>query len=171
VRGTAVVDLAAHASVLGLVLTSRLIPGPGRLRDAGQLRYLNAYREVVAGAGWRFQLEARVGASGDPRAIDLLLVRGRIRVAHEFVTRLRDVQAQVRPMLRKAEDARVDALVLVLADTRTNREAVAQAGGSLRELFPLGSRAVLAAIRAGRAPAADGLLFVRALPPRLAGRA
>jgi transcriptional regulator with XRE-family HTH domain len=91
VRGTAVVDLAAHASALGLVFASRLVPGPGRLRDAGQVRYINAYREAISGSGWALQLEARVGGSGDPRAIDLLLVHGRARVAHEFVTRLRDV--------------------------------------------------------------------------------
>lgn len=157
-----------HASVVGLALTSRLVPGPGRLRDAGQLRYINAYRDAIAGGGWQFRLEAQVGGPRDPRAFDLVLVRGSARVAHEFVTRLRDVQAQLRPMLRKVEEARISVLVLVLADTRANRQAVAEAGAALREVFPLGGRAVLSALRAGLMPAANGLVFIRAaqrLPP------
>lgn len=51
-------------------------------------------------------------------------------------------------------------MILVLPDTRHNRAAVAAAQATIRPAFPLDSRQVLAALRAGAAPAANGILFV-----------
>ena len=99
--------------------------------------------------------------SGDLRAFDLVLRRGKLSVAHEFISRLSNVQAQVRPLLQKQRDAGADCLVLVVRDTNENRRAVRAAGAALGDLFPLGTRAVLAAIRDVQGPAANGLVFWR----------
>ncbi len=152
-------DLATQAVAVGLRLSTKLYPVGGSLRDANQLTMINRYREVVAPGGWAIKLEAPVGGTGDLRAFDLVLSRPPIYVAHEFVSRLRDVQAQIRPLIRKQHDSGIQRLVLVVAATHANRRAVAEAGLILGEAFPLGTRTVLAALRAGRAPAANGLVF------------
>jgi hypothetical protein len=50
---------------------------------------------------------------------------------------------------------------MLMADTTHNRDAVRAAGQTLRATFPLGTRAVMAAMAAGRAPAEDGLVLLR----------
>lgn len=159
-RRVTVEDLAAHAAAVGLKLSTHLYPTAGRLRDTRQLEMINRYRLLVASGGWRISLEAPVGGAGDLRAFDLVLSRAAVHVAHEFVSRLRDVQAQIRPLLHKQRDSRMSRLVLVVAGTNANRRAVAEAGPALREPFPLGSRTVLAALRAGRDPGANGLVLL-----------
>lgn len=158
-RRVTVEDLAAHAAAVGLRMSTRLYPAGGRLRDARQLGMINRYRAILVPGGWSAALEVPVGPSGDLRAFDLVLTRGSIRIAHEFVSRVRDVQAQIRPLLRKQHDSGIARLVLVVAGTNANRRAIAEAGPALREQFPLGSRAVLAALRAGRDPGANGLVL------------
>ena len=162
VRTIGLTDLAIMSASVGLAMRCNLFPAPGRLRDAGQLRYINAYCELVRAGGWQPQIEAPVGGPGDLRAFDLLMARPGRRVAHEFITRLRDVQAQVRPILRKARDAQVDALVLAVADTHANRRAIKEAGQALATAFPLRTRSVLEAMRAGQVPPAAGLVLVEA---------
>jgi hypothetical protein len=111
--------------------------------------------------GWSCRIEDPVPITGDLRAFDLMLRAPGRRVAHEFVSRLHDAQAQVRPILQKQRDAGVDSLLLVLKDNAQNRRAVAEAGAALVDLFPLGSRAVLGALRSGRDPGANGIIFWR----------
>jgi len=156
----AIEDLAAHAAAVGLKLSTRLYPAAGRLRDARQLGMISHYRSIVERGGWRTNLEVPVGPSHDLRAFDMVLSRASVRVAHEFVSRLRDVQAQIRPLVRKQHDSGVGRLVLVVAGTTANRRAVAEAGAALRASFPLGSRTVLAALRSGRDPGANGLVLL-----------
>ena len=104
-RRVAIEDLAAQAAAVGLKLSTQLYPAAGRLRDASQLQMINRYRETVAPGGWMIRLEVPVGGAGDLRAFDLVLSRPPTYVAHEFVSRLRDVQAQIRPLLRKQQDS------------------------------------------------------------------
>lgn len=156
----AIEQLAAHAAAVGLRLSTHLYPGAGWLRDARQLAMINRYRRLIAPCRWSIALEVPVGGSRDLRAFDLVLAQGSVRVAHEFVSRLRDVQAQIRPLLSKQHDSGVRRLILVVAATHANRRAVAEAGPALRVAFPLGSRTVLAAIRAGRDPGANGLVLL-----------
>jgi len=54
----------------------------------------------------------------------------------------------------------VDHVVLLLADTRRNREALAVAREALRGAFPRDSRAMLAALAAGRDPGASGIIIL-----------
>lgn len=160
VRRVGVEDLATHAAAVGLKLSTKLYPGSGRLRDAVQLEMIRRYLASVKQGGWSAALEVPIGPSGDLRAFDLVLARPSVRVAHEFVSRLRDVQAQIRPLLRKQQDSEIARLVVVVAGTNANRRAVAEADPVLRESFPLVSRTVLAALRSGRDPGANGLVLL-----------
>jgi hypothetical protein len=49
--------------------------------------------------------------------------------------------------------------ILLLRYTRHNRRIVAESP-ELRRAFPLGSRQILTALRAGRDPGGDGILFL-----------
>lgn len=88
-----------------------------------------------------------------------MLVRDDARIGVEAVTRLLDAQAQARSILQKEEAMGLGCMVLVLADTRLNRLAARAGSATLGPAFPLGSRAVLADLRAGRPPGANGLAF------------
>ena len=153
-------DIAAYAAAVGLRLSFGLYPTGGRLRDARQVQMIDTYRRLIEPGRWHLRIESPVGPPGDLRAFDLLASHGRLFVAHEFISRMRDAQAQIRPLMLKQRDARVDRLVLVVGATHGNRRAVAEAGTALRESFPLGTRAVLAALRAGRDPGNNGLVFI-----------
>lgn len=154
-------ELACFASVVGLRYSGRLFVGTTRLRDATQLAMINGYRQFADRHGWSCRIEQPMPISGDLRAFDVVLRRGKLAVAHEFVSRVSNVQAQVRPLLQKQRDAGADCLVLVVRDTNENRRAVRAAGAVLVDLFPLGTRGVLAAIRRGERPTANGLVFWR----------
>ena len=149
------------AAVVGLRYSGRFFVGAVRLRDASQLEMINGYRSLAAGWGWNCRIEDPVPITGDLRAFDLMLRAAGLRVAHEFISRLHDAQAQVRPILRKQRDSGIESLVLVLKDNAANRRAVGEAGAALLDLFPLGSRAVLDALRSGLEPGGNGIVFWR----------
>ena len=138
-----------------------MFPGSARLRDSTQLERINAYRRLAAGWGWSSTIEDPLPLTGDLRAFDLVLHSGRVRIAHEFVSRLHDLQAQVRPILRKQRDAGVGSLVVVVKDTMENRRLHREAGRALDDHFPLSPRDLLQSIRHRRDPGANGILFWR----------
>lgn len=147
-------------ATVGLDVTIRAYPGGSPLRDAGQLRVLARARARI-GESWSWRTEKPV--SNDPRdrrASDAVISRGGHSVGIEVITRLTDVQAQVRSALLKQQAASLEQMVLVMADSRHNRMAVAAAAPTLTPAFPLGPRAVLGALRQGRAPGSNGLVFV-----------
>jgi transcriptional regulator with XRE-family HTH domain len=155
-------ELSLFASVVGLRYSGRLFVGGARLRDATQVATIDSYRAFARAHGWSCRVEDPIPISGDLRAFDLMLGADGIRVAHEFVSRLRDAQAQVRPMLAKQRDAAVTSLILVLRDTVENRLAVREAGPMLRDVFPLEGRAALQAIRTTSDPGGNAIVFWRA---------
>jgi len=159
-RRLAVLDLAAHAAAVGLKLSMSLYPAGGRLRDARQLEMINRYRRRVAPGGWSAVLEAPAGGAGDLRAFDLVLSRGQIKIGHEFISRLRDVQAQIRPIQLKQRDSGISRVVLVLAATNANRRAADEAGQALLDAFPLPTKSVVRALVRGNDPGANGIVWL-----------
>ena len=117
------IRLVRVAAVVGLEVSIRAFVGERTLSDAGQLQLLARLRQRLASAGWVWRTEAAV-ARGDRRAFDAVLQSSGGAIAIEAVTRLVDAQAQVRAILLKQRDASIACVVLVLADTRHNREAV-----------------------------------------------
>lgn len=158
VTGLTIVTAAQLLAVVGRDLSVRVYPGGAPARDAAQLAILGRVRAYVSPA-LRWRTEVPVPILGDQRAIDLVIDGPGVSVAIECISRLDDAQAAERAARLKQRDAGLQCLVLALADTRHNRGAVAGAP-SVRSSFPASAREVLAALRAGRQPAGDGIVFV-----------
>jgi transcriptional regulator with XRE-family HTH domain len=152
-------SLAVHAAAVGLRLSVKLWPVGGGLRDAAQARYVAAFVGRV-GRLWHVALEAPMPIAGDLRAVDVLLVRGQVRVAVEVITRVADLQAQVRAAQLKARDIGATRLLLVVAGTHANRRTLAGAGTTLIAAFDLDSRRLMAELGAGRDPGRDGIVVL-----------
>jgi transcriptional regulator with XRE-family HTH domain len=151
-------DLAHHGAAVGLRLHARFYPSGSGLRDEAQLALLRRFRARI-GDRWRWQLEAPLNVPSDQRAFDVLLTGSETQVAVEAITRLRDAQAQLRAASLKQREGGIARLVILLSATRHNRAAVASAE-VLATTFPLGTRAMLAALSQGVDPGDDGIVLL-----------
>lgn len=157
-RDLGVIELGRLGASVGIDITVRAYTGQSALRDAGQVALLNRFHDVI-GPGLRWSPEAMV-APGDQRAFDVLVGVPPRCAAVEAFTRLRDVQSQVRSVVAKQETAGIAVLILVIAATRTNRQALREAGAVLRDAFPLSTRAVLGSFRRAEIPQANGIVLI-----------
>jgi transcriptional regulator with XRE-family HTH domain len=151
--------IATHAAAVGLALSVKLWPAGGGIRDEAQARYIARFVARV-GRAWRVQLEAPVPISGDLRAADILLTSRTLRIAVEVITRLSDLQAQLRAARAKARDLGAGRLVIVVAATHANRRALAVARGALVATFDMDSQRVLSQLAAGRDPGRDAIVML-----------
>jgi transcriptional regulator with XRE-family HTH domain len=152
--------LAVHAAAVGLRLSLKLFPVGGGIRDEAQARYIRALLARVR-QGWRVTLEAGIPRFGDLRAVDILLISGAARIAVEVITRVGDLQAQLRSARLKARDIGATRLVLVVADTHANARVVDALRSMLAPDFELDARRVLGDLEAGREPSRDALILLR----------
>jgi transcriptional regulator with XRE-family HTH domain len=161
VRSPNLGDLGAVAGVLGLSVRIGSFPLGQPIADGVQLRLLSAFRDRLSpSVGWR--AEVPLPMSGDTRAWDAIVTPRDGWTAVEGISRLGAIDATVRrAKLKLRDDPRVERLVLVVLDTNRNRAALAAAMPTIRSDFPLDTRAVLAALRAGHAPAANGIVLMR----------
>ena len=153
-------ELAVVAACVGLHVSAQTHPAGSLLRDQRQVRLINEFVARVRPAGWALRTEAPVGDPRDHRAVDLVLRRGAVIIAVEAVSRLRDAQAQLRPLMLKAQAIRATRLVLLVAATAGNRRAIAEAGEALRASLPLGTQRTLGSLRSGRDPGANGIVLL-----------
>ncbi len=151
--------LAIHAAAVGLRLSVKLWPVGGGVRDAAQARYVARFVARI-GRAWTVALEVPIPQPGDLRAVDVLLSRPDARIAVEVITRLADVQAQVRAAQLKARDVGATRLLLVVAGTHANRDALAATRSGLVAAFDLDTRRVLADLAAGRDPGRDSIVVL-----------
>jgi transcriptional regulator with XRE-family HTH domain len=159
--GISGLSLSLHAAAVGLRLSAQLWPVGAAIRDAAQARYIAAFVARV-GVRWRVRLEATVPVPGDLRAADILLANDAARVVVEVLTRLTDLQAQLRSAQAKARDLDAPRLVIVVAATHANRRALAATRPTLADSFDLDSRAVIAALARGRDPGRDAIVLFTA---------
>jgi hypothetical protein len=89
----------------------------------------------------------------------MVLRRGAVSVGVEAISRLRDVQAQVRAARLKQKDAEIQRLILLIAATHANRRALT-AAGPMRADFALTTRDALAALGAGGDPGDDAIVLL-----------
>ncbi len=158
-RGLTLDQACRAAAAVGLRLTARAWPDGDPVRDAAQLRLLRRFQErLPPGATWL--TEVPLPLPGDRRAWDAVLGLGGRRAGCEAETSLRDVQALERRLALKLRDGDVDVLVLLLADTAANRQGLAAHRQDLRALLPMDGRDVLACLRAGHLPQANGLVVL-----------
>ena len=146
------------AAVLGMQLSVRLYPVGRPLRDAAQLALLERLRAALApGLSWR--TETPVPVTGDLRAWDASIGGVGWTAFVDAETRIRDVQALQRRTELKRRDTGTDRVVLLIADTRSNRAILT----SLREPIvadALAGRTILAALSDGRDPGGSGVLLL-----------
>jgi hypothetical protein len=152
-------QVASACAAVGLKFVARAYPDADPVRDAGHARLLERLRAVLHKlAVWRTEVPLPI--PGDLRAWD-----GQIRLAGAVIgieaeMRLADVQALERRIALKQRDGGVDRVILLVADTRGNRRVLALHREALRARFPLDTRAVLAALREGDVPAANGIVVL-----------
>jgi transcriptional regulator with XRE-family HTH domain len=162
------VDSALLMQMLGHKLVLNWYPVGGELRDAGYAALVSTLLTILPSHVPR-KVEAPIPLPGDLRAWDLLLRLGEARCGVAVETRLRDWQALYRREEQKARDSGVDRILFVLLDSHANRSAVAAAGRAIRDALPIDGRTVWPALRAGRDPGANGLVFLTAqstpIPP------
>ena len=151
--------VATVLAVVGLELSVRAYPAGAPIRDAAHVRLLARFRARI-GPGWQWRPEVPIGGSGDLRAWDGVLRRDGRVVAVEAETRLHDVQALLRRIAAKRRDGAADRLVLVVADTRSNRDVVRVARAEFLAAFPGGGRISWQALGAGLSPPEDALVLV-----------
>jgi transcriptional regulator with XRE-family HTH domain len=165
-RGTlpnvSVDHISRLAAVVGLDARLRLYPGPDPLRDAGSVAAIDRFRRRL-GPGLVLRTEVPLPRSGDLRALDGVIdeLRGLERqMPLEVETRLNDLQGQSRRLALKIRDAGFDHWILVVSDTRHNRQVVHEAAALLRGTFPVTARVALAALREGRHPGGSAIVLV-----------
>jgi transcriptional regulator with XRE-family HTH domain len=157
-RTLSIESAAKVASVLGLALSVGLYPAGPPVRDRAHLALIERLRVRVS-PDLRWRTEVPVPIAGDLRSADIVINGRSFGILGEAETRLYDVQALERRIGAKQRDLALERVVLLLADTATNRRVVA----SLPELarrFPVSARACLRALAEGRDPGGDAIVFL-----------
>jgi len=150
--------LSSIAAAVGQDLRLRAFPSGDAIRDAGSARLLERLRkELHPTIRWRS--EVPLPTAGDLRAWDAVISGPGWRLAVEAETVLTDVQAVERRLSLKRRDGGVEHVLLLIADTPRNRRAGAAAPAAFSDLSGR-PREVLAALRAGRDPGTNTLLFL-----------
>ena len=150
----------SHAAAVGLKASLKFYPVGGAIRDEAQASYIARFVKRI-GHGWRVRLDVPIPLPGDLRAVDVLLQNSACRMIVEVITRLRDLQAQLRAAQLKQRDMGADRLILVVAGSHANRVALAAARATLLATFELDTRRVLASLAAGEDPGRDAVIVLR----------
>jgi transcriptional regulator with XRE-family HTH domain len=157
--GGAIDQYAQAAAALGLRLWFGLYPDGEPVRDAPQLRLEERFRHRLH-PSLRIRTEVLMGLPNDMRAWDMSVTGADWSIRVEAESRLYDVQAQTRRIELKRHDSGVAIVILLVADTATNRRVLREHRGLLREQFPLDTRAVMAALGEGRCPSGSGIVIL-----------
>lgn len=157
-RGPTLDAVALLAAALGQRLSVKLFPAGSPVRDAAQLRLIGRFRSRLTTA-WGWATEVLVGTAGDQRAWDVFL-SGPGAIGIDAETRLHELQALQRRSEAKARDSGVDRLILLVADTHHNRRVLREHREALSSTFPTDTRSIMAALQAGKLPAANGIVVL-----------
>jgi hypothetical protein len=150
--------LATLAAVVGLRLSIRAYPAGPPVRDAAQIALLGRLRSVLhRSLTWR--TEVPIPIDGDLRAWDSS-ISGRAWTAYvDAETRIRDAQALGRRTALKQRDTRTDRVILLVADTRSNREVLRALNGTLiADSLP--PRQIIDALARGQDPGGSGVILL-----------
>jgi transcriptional regulator with XRE-family HTH domain len=151
-------DIVAIGAVVGLDVRLRAYPAGEAIRDAGQQRLVERLRGRVH-PSLRWSTEVPLPIEGDLRAWDALIRGADWRIAVEAETVLDDLQALERRLNLKLRDGGTDHLILLIADTARNRQALAGAPGAFADLT-LRTREILRALGRGDDPGASGVVIL-----------
>jgi transcriptional regulator with XRE-family HTH domain len=159
VRGLTIEQASSLLAVVGLELSIRVYPGGQPLRDEAHASLLNRLRAELHRT-LKVLAEVPFPHPGDRRAWDLVVLGTAWRHAFEAETRPRDLQALERRLALKLRDGGVDAVSLLLLDSRYNRAFVREHATALRERFPVPGNRALELLRAGVDPGAGSVILL-----------
>ena len=151
-------NLGAWCAVVGLELAVRAYPGGDPLRDRAQLALLERLR-LRLHPSLRWSTEVPLRLEGDLRAWDAVIRGAGWHLPVDAETALDDLQALERRLALKQRDGGADHVILLVADTRRNRRALASAPAAFATL-PLRTRDVLRALGEGRDPGGSGIVIL-----------
>jgi len=155
-------QLARLGAAVGLDVRVRAYPGPSPVLDAAQMALLGRLRARLP-KHLLFRTEVPLPSVGDQRAWDAYISR-LVGIADvlpvEAETRLVDGQAQFRRISLKLRDSGLEHVLVVLADTRRNRDVLRSASSILDGDFPVSPRRALAALSAGHHPGGSAIVLI-----------
>jgi len=164
VPGVSLERLAQLCAVVGLELAARGYPVGSAIRDHAHVALLERLRVRLAPElRWRLEvpvIELPLAGAVDLRSWDAAIDGFGWTIRVEAETRVSDDQSLIRRVTLKQRDGSIDCVVLLLSDTRHHRELLDAAGDALRTLFPIGPRAALSALAAGRKPPGSCLVLL-----------
>jgi len=154
------IDMAARVcAVLGLAMRVQVFPSGDPLRDAAQVALLERLRVYLHGS-FRWLTEVPLPIPGDLRAWDATACNSAARIGIEAETRLRDLQAVERRIALKERDGGMDRVILLVANTRHNRDVARTSAGHLRVRFPIPGPRALELLGAGVDPGGNALILL-----------
>lgn len=146
-------------AVLGQELSVRAYPAGDPIRDAAHAALLERLR-ALCHRSFRWRTEVPFPIPGDLRAWDATAVCPACRIGIEAETRLRDVQSLDRRLALKERDGGMDRLVLLVLDSRSNRDAIRLHGDTLAERFPIPGGRAIELLAAGVDPGGNTLIVL-----------
>ncbi len=153
------IDLAARtAAILGLELAASLHLDGDPVRDRGHLALLARFAARLP-ARIRWRVEVPVPIAGDLRSGDAMVTVSQGDILIEAETHLADIQAVERKAAAKARDLGALRTVLLVADTRHNRQVIRD-HPELAVRFPVGTRNCLAQLGRCLDPGGDALVIL-----------
>jgi len=153
------IDLAARiAPFVGLQLATSLHPYGDPVRDRAHLALIARFRARLH-AVLRWRTEVPMPIAGDPRAADGMIDGPFGSALVEAETNLGDIQALERKVAAKQRDIGADRVILLVADTRHNREVI-NTHPEIRERFPIDTRSCLGKLARGLDPGGDCLVIL-----------
>jgi len=158
-RWVSIDTIARHGAAVGLDVRARAYPGGTPLRDGAHVALLGAFRDLL-NRSLTFRTEVPLATPGDLRAWDGIVGGAGDPIGVEAEMRIRDWQRLERRLALKQRDGGVTRIVLLVADTRTNRVALAAAGAALGVSFPVSAQAAIAAIKEGRDPGGSSMILL-----------
>lgn len=152
-------SISQVAAAVGLEASLRLFPAGDPIRDAAHVALLARLRARIH-SDLRWRTEVPLPIAGDLRAWDATIAGLGFVIGVEAETRIRDLQAVTRRVNLKRKDGELDHVILLVADTKSNRLALRLVGADLLGPFPVSQRDCLRALREGRDPGGSSIIVL-----------
>jgi transcriptional regulator with XRE-family HTH domain len=154
-----IAQAARIAAVIGCDLSVRIYPSGQPIRDAAHAALLRRFRQQLH-PSLRLRTEVPFPDPTDRRAWDAVIQGPGWRVGVEAETRPRDRQALERRLALKLRDGDVSSLVLLLLDSRYNRDFVRSNEDAFVDRFPMPASRVRELLKAGVDPGASSIVLL-----------
>ena len=151
------IERRAYPSAVGLELAVRTFPGGQPIRDRAHIALLDRFKAAIGGT-WTWASEVPLPITGDRRAWDRTIQKPGILIGVEAETHPNDMQELGRRLALKKRDGGVDAVILVMPNSRWCRQLVEL--NDVNAAFPVPRGLALAALKAGLDPGGDAIILV-----------